>query len=225
MRALFGEKPWVLSVDPYFPQMARVLKQVVDLILSGGKAVRAIDELENLKRVRNYEPRILLYNIFGATEDIHEKIFNFADADLALGDYSMAFKQISCNFMGRKQIDILAINSIIAEQNGVCWRGMSKEIMLLADAYRGITDLKKKSKTINLRIIFNSIISIIIFGLTVGWILTRIRLINTDSQEVFFAADYIDDYRDVELYRELQDGGTMLMVNRIDLGRNRKMLV
>jgi len=224
MRALFGQKPWVLSVDPYLPQMAHVLKRIVELLLSEGKAVRAIDELEDLERIRNYQPRILLYNIFGATEDVHENIFNFSNADATLGDYSMAFKQISCNFMGHRQIDILSIISIMAAQNNVCWRGVSKEILLLADAYRGIGDVKTKPKTSKPRIFFNLIISIIIFGLTLGWILTRIRLASADSKQFFFAADYIDDYQDVELYRELQDGGAMLMVNRIDLGRNRTSL-
>lgn len=207
----------ILDIDPVIPFTKSILQHIVSKQIARGRAHWAIDGIDDLKRVKDVPGKTLLYNVFGEIEPWQNEYFGFSRLDRTIGNYALATKQVITNYIGEKHVSLLVLREIFRQ--GDTSKADAYECIGMHGATKSVSEfycrrsLQPRAAWIPARII-NFVIGGAILLHSLKWIATHIRLGKADKSFVFCAADFIGDERDCRLYRELEDGGPMLMVPR-----------
>lgn len=212
--AVLGRDILILEIEPFLPLTRRVLNRVVDAIVRAGKATWVIDTLPALKRVKELPRRSLLYNVLGQTEDWQNDYFKFAKGDSGMGNYFLANKQAITNYVGGKHVSLLVLREIFKDAPQSAYRciGFPADTFSAGEFFCGCP-LPGSSARIPCRLV-NLAQFVAALAASLWWIVFHLRFRNIHPKNFFFAADFIGDKRDLFLYRELEEGGEMLMVAR-----------
>ena len=218
--SLTRRKVYVLSIDPWVPYLRRVFQLATDWAIFSGRAKDVMELCPEHRHLRERFINIALYNIFGKIECWQNDFFEFGNVDSTIPDYAIAFKKVVCNYIRPKQLDILVLKTVLP-------KFLSKEVRLLGvcPSVLGATEVYAKRSfqdlarpmPVGLFPISNMIFSCLGLIYCVGWILIRLRIVAKKETSFFLAADNIQDPRDKIIYKELADGGNILLVNRPNL--------
>lgn len=224
VHALLRHDVLILGIEPLLPFTRGILGRVVDWLVRSGRAGWAIDTVPDLRRVRNVPRRTLLYDIFGQIEFWQNTYFRFADAERTSGDYALAYKQAVTNYVTQKHVQLLAARALLGRSAEKLWIGIG----VPDDTRSAITEFCGKPLTcrpdrtpvrlINFALFASGMLASLV------WIMRHVCFVGLRSTPVFVAADFIADPRDMRLYRELEEGGRMLMVKRGDSGSSPMVL-
>ena len=217
--AALGREILILHIDPFLPHTKGVLQRIVEAVVHNGRATWAIDTMDEFRRIKDVPGKSVLYDVFGEIEPWQNDYFDFANAEETTGDYAMAFKLAVTNYLTEKHVSLLVLRRLFgepAEQKYQCI-GMPADTRAAAENFCGKA-LPCSTAWIPLRLV-NPSLAIVVLLASLWWIVRRVRFGQLQPKSFFFAADFIGDDRDVRLYRELEDGGPMLMVPR-GTGRN-----
>jgi hypothetical protein len=214
LSAALGRKILIVEVEPLLPHTVELLERIVRAVVRTGRARWAIEGMETLKRVKNVPGRTLLYDVFGRIEPWQDDYFGFANLENAVGNDAMAVKLAVTNYFTQKHVSLLVLNELLAAET------IGKFVLIgaPADTFAAAGRFCGKPAPGSAAWIPARLVNI---GLTVAvalaslrWIAAHARPGKPDAKPFFLAADFIGDDRDVRLYRELEDGGPMLMVKR-----------
>lgn len=216
LRGLIGRQPYVLAVDPLLPPLRDLLQRIAERMVRASRARWIIDLVPELNHVWEYPTRILLYNIFAETEAWQNRRYRFADFDRGVPDYAMACRQVTCNFTRLRHFPWLLLATALRDRP----RGSVRVIGLPNDSREGLETWQGRSfassigRTAIPRAALNAAIAVAVTGYALAWILSRLRLNPPAPEAVFFAADYLEDPKDMQLYDEVAEGGSVLLVVR-----------
>lgn len=204
----------ILEIEPFLPFTKGVLKRFVEFMIRTNKAVWAIDTLPELKRVKDFPRRTLLYNVLGIIEPWQKKYFRTSEKDGGKGDYVMANKQAISNYVEGKHVALLVLRELFKDrpQDAFQCLGFPADTFSAGEFFCGHS-LPSSPAWIPCLLV-NATLFCAGLVKSLWWVITHFRLANAEPENVFFAADFIGDKRDVLLYRELEEGGKMLMVAR-----------
>jgi hypothetical protein len=214
-RILSGKQPYILAIDALFPPMQSILERLINYTIAKGYARWVIDLIPEEKQIWEYPTRVLLHNVFGETEDWHNKFYRLAQPEKKFPEYAMAYKLLTCNFAKPKHLSAYLLGKVLASKSigMIHIIGLPRDTIGLTDAYwkQNYSDVIKPAYRVSYLI--NPFTFILTTLFSFAWIVSRIR-ITAKSEQVFFAADYIGDHRDIPLYHEVNEGGPVLLVRR-----------
>ncbi len=204
----------ILEVEPFFPLMKGPLTRLITLLVSFRLMGWAIDKVPELRRVKEVPRRALLYDVFGKTEKWQNNYFSFLNAEDNLGQYGLAYKKAVTNYMSNKHVGILTSSVLMTKFQEKKLQGVG----IPKDTLGSLAVFCKNSlDCINSFSPYRGVNSILFIGSVVFCVLKLAflsKLFKPVSREIFLAADFIADLRDIRLYRELEEGGKLLMVMR-----------
>jgi len=215
-------EPIVLGVEPWFPPLRNILKKTVDRSIAKQQARWIVDLCSEDDRIAlwEYPMRMLNYNVFGETESWHNDYFEYDSLEsFGIDDYIYPYKQLTCNYVKQKHFEILMLEGALRENRGlgkIQIIGLPQDTNCLFGAYWKQHIIPPKKSWVLLRSIFNAVVSLCFTLYSVAWVLIKIRMKPPPAEKIFFAADYISDPRDFELYHEVAEGGRVLIVPRND---------
>jgi len=204
----------ILDIEPLLPFTYRALSYLISILVERKLIHWAIDRVPELKRVKEVPRRVLLYDVFGQIETWQNSYFGFANADQTVGKYGLAYKKAVTNYIAKKHVCLLTLRTLLDGRLGKssCGVGIPEDTQGALKAFCE-SSLKCGSSIVPFRLInFTLFIGSIILCLI--WVLRRTRIYAPSPKRIFVAADFIGDTRDNLLYRELEEGGEMLMVAR-----------
>lgn len=208
---------YVLGVDAWFRPLQRLFLKTVQWAQNSGRARDAMDLCPEHRHLREQFNNITVYNIFERTERWQNDFFDFDDADRRLPPYAMAYKKLVCSYMRPKQLEVLVLTTIASHfgTDEVRFIGLTLSTVGAAEAYgRRSYDGYAKAADPRLFPAINFIFSVGILGFSIAWIARRLRPWAGDAEPVFLLADEHGDPRDHRIYRELADGGPIVLVVR-----------
>lgn len=218
--ALLGKKPYVLNVHAFFPQAAEPLKRLTGRLVERGRACWAIDLCPELRQVWDYPPTVLLYDIFGITESWQDAYYRFYENRSWRGGYALAYKHITCAHTWAYQISVLLLSRLHEQYNGNYGArlrviGAPADMLAMAGRYSGQPIDREHRPGWKPTAVINAVIALLatLRGLAFIAGKTKIRVPNPAS--IFLAADHMEDFRDVRLFKEAQRAGELLLVGRM----------
>jgi len=214
---ILGKKPYILGIHAVFPQLSGPLMRLASWAVRCGKARWAVELCPDLQRVWDYPPCVLLYDIFGETEDWQNAYYRFDEFDQTLGSYSLAYKQITCGHTWNYQVSVLILVGI-AEKfavNNLKVSGISSDMLAMASEYSGKPLDQEIKPGWEPKVATNFLITVLVFLKTLGFIITRTKFGGIKSVPVFLAADHMEDHRDIQLFQEAAKAGDILLVGRM----------
>jgi len=208
---------YVLPVETTFPQTARIIQWIADWAVRTGRAHWARELCPALRPIWNYPPRVLIYDVFGVTEEWQNAFFRFDRAERNVPDYAYAYKQVTCCYTWGKHVTLVSMKLIMAAHSPEDIRviGLSVDDAAALEAYCGqntrptLNPLRFLGCFVNLGILVLNLVYALAF------VLRRTRLAGNQPRDIFSAADYMNDPRDIRLYQELEDGGPILLAHRM----------
>lgn len=210
-------KVYFLAVDAWFPAFRRPFQWVADWALKSGRARDIMELCPSLHHIRERYSEINFYNPYAKIRAWQDKHFGFNYIDSVIPDYAMAYKNVTTKILSSKYLSILALDKALfelkAEKVEVSGLPLSTVGALKAYSKHPVTAHIRKPPVI----LFpptNVFLTAAAFVYACGWILSRLRPFGVKIEHVFLAADYINDPRDFALYREVLDGGPLLLVIR-----------
>jgi hypothetical protein len=216
LAAMLGSAPYVLAIEALFPPLNPLLEKLAEAMIARGRARRAIELAPEYNHVQEYPSRILLYDIFADSEEWQNRHYGFDAADEAAPDYAFAYRQVTCNYARLKHFPWLLIEAAIrgAGTSKIRFIGLPFDTVSGLEAYwgRNFTPMVKPMRFPNA--VANFFTAIAVTKITLVWIVSRIRPWRKAGEPVFFAADYMEDPKDMALYDEIADGGSVLLVQR-----------
>ncbi|MBT7027312.1 MAG: hypothetical protein HN969_07075, partial [Verrucomicrobia bacterium] len=207
----------LLPVLPLFP----FAKRFLDKLARWAVARSNVGPIESLcpELTPAWElPHIMQENIFEEIEPWQRAYYRFDYVGERLADYAMAYKQVVSNYLGNRLYTMLMIRRAV-EKSGrehVQVHGLSPDIAKAMEVYAdsgagdSILPFWVPDRVLNFFLTLASIVY------ALGWVLSRVRLSPSPAKEIFFAADYISDVDDINLYEEIEDGGPILLVTRAE---------
>jgi len=213
--AVLGRDIKILEIEPFIPFTRPLLHLFVEVIVRTGRATRAIDTLPTLGRLKKIPRRSLLYNVLGQTESWQNNYFKGINNEGELAQYYMANKQAISNYMERKHVALVILKEISKNptQGNYHCIGFPADTFSAGEYFCG-QKLTGSPARIPCRLV-NLVQCIAAISMSLWWIFSHLRFSNTQTKSVYFAADFIGDERDIWLYKELEEGGEMLMVARL----------
>jgi len=214
LSAFLGRRILILEIEPFLPMTKGGLNGLVALLIRANKAVWAIDTVPELRRVKEFPRRTLLYNVLGIIEPWQNKYFETTEGDGGKGDYVMANKQAISNYVEGKHVALLVLREIFKQPKDGAFQciGFPADTFAAGEFFCG-RSLPGTPARIPSRLV-NAIQFSVGLSISLWWMISHFRLGNAEPENFFFAADFIGDKRDLFLYRELEDGGNMLLVAR-----------
>jgi len=212
--ALLGREILILDIDPLLPRAKSILHRFVAAIVGAGRAAWAIDTMDDLRRVKDVPGRSVLYDVFGQIEPWQNDYFGFVDLETTIGDYAMACKLAVTNYFREKHVSLLVLRRLFGDQPDRQYRYIGIPADTLAAAERFCGKALPCQPAWNPARLVNLGLAMAVGMASLWWIVRRTRLGKVEAQPFFFAADFIGDDRDMLLYREIADGGPLLMVKR-----------
>ena len=210
--SLLGRPCRVLAVEPFMPQSEFMLERVVKRLVAQGGASMLIDEDSELAPVRAYPVSVNGYDLFARTEAWQRDYFRFPLIESRLPEYVMAVKAAACNLVADRLVAALVQSRRIERGDGEAVIGISDLLdgLAKASAEREAPGLSPRL----LRRMVNMALAAVCAIAAAVWAFTRFRPGQKAPQDVFFAADFYKDTRDVRLYDAVQKAGPQLMVVR-----------
>ena len=214
--ALFRRMPYVLAVEAIFPPLQSVLNTLVERVVEKGRARWIFDLCPEQEFLRVYPVRTFLYDVFGQTEEWHNAHYGLKGVDEKIPEYAMAYKQGTCNHARLKHYHILLLGAALKNHpdKNIRVAGLPEDTVELMEAYWGRA-LTSGLKAMPIpRWPFNVVTTFLIQVFSLIWVVSRTRPTLSAPEEIFFAADYLEDQRDFRTYQEVAEGGPILLVNR-----------
>lgn len=212
--ALAGRKPYILATSPFFPPLRGLLDALTKWLIAGDRARTMVDLCPSVRWLCDYPTRTLLYDVFARTEDWHNRHYEFARADQAVPDYAYAYRNASCSHAKPLHFHALLLEAAAAATGGAMRvHGLLGDGIGILEAYCG-RSFRSVATPLPLPYRFLNALTASMAALYgIGWVLGRVRPA-APPKSVFFAADYHEDPRDFPLYREMADGGEVLLIQR-----------
>jgi len=211
---LGGQKPYLLVAQAIFPPLRRGLEWVARWAVRSGRAEHAVKLVPEVAAYWDYDRRCLLDDAFGKYEAWQDAYFAFNAADREEPAYAYGYRLIATNFMFTRVMPAYLLDALGRTVPDARIRGIPPEALDLCRQIFGahstarMTAISVPARLINAL----STVSVLIFAL--GWTLSRVRW-RVDAEDIFFAADYYAaTKKDLLLFREVSDGGPVLMVMR-----------
>lgn len=211
-RGLTGRVSHLLAVEPVLPPLRGWLDRFAAWAAAHGYLRPVVDLCPDMKPLADYPTRLLLYDVFRTIEPWHDRYYRFAEADRDIPALAMAYKQVSCGHVRWKHHSLLMIEAVLRARPDARVVGLPQDTKDMLEAYWGrrfdaVTACWVPRQAIN------ALLSLALALYAVAWGLWRVRA-RVKRESYFFAADYIEDDREFELYREMEDGGPVLLVLR-----------
>jgi hypothetical protein len=208
-----GRKPYMLGIDPLIPASRSCLQAIADWLESTYRAQWIIDLCPELQDEWDYPTRVNFYDIYAEMEDWQDRYYRFSDIDKLIPDYSRAYKIIVCKHVSNKRFSLLLINTALAKSSAAVF-GLATDAVEMLETYWSKSFAPFVSILRAPWVLVNLFFMLIFQMLAISWALSRTRLKKPQQQAFFFAADYHEDPRDVNIYQNLADGGAGLLVRR-----------
>ena len=212
-----GRRPYLVRIEPVFPQTARLLNAIAECAVGSGRAHWIVDLCPKLEPEWDYPPRALLHAIFAETEGWQNTHYGFEAADRHVPDYALAYKQLTCCHTWFRHVEILMLKSVLEEASpgSVTVIGLPDDAREMVEAYAGggLTVPARAGRAPSRLINFATYLLNLIYG--AAFALARLKPLGVRPVSVFLAADYIYDPRDMALYRELSGDDPNLLVYRV----------
>ncbi|MEE2746453.1 MAG: hypothetical protein VX617_06190 [Pseudomonadota bacterium] len=212
---LVGGRPFVVDINPMLPPLLNVLTRIVEWLTLSGRASWVIDLIPQADHLWEYPTRTLMYDVFGQTEQWHNRFYNIGYLDKKFDRYGMCYKQISCNYAKPKHFHILILGMVLEKYDPsiIQLYGLQKDTRELYTQYWKERQLRKSYWTWRPALVLNLFICCVVTSYTLAFIFSRTRGFRKPNH-IFRAADYGEDPRDFPLYHELSEGGEVLLVLR-----------
>ncbi|OHC75518.1 MAG: hypothetical protein A3G18_09410 [Rhodospirillales bacterium RIFCSPLOWO2_12_FULL_58_28] len=185
--------------------------------IRSGRAHDLIELCPDLQHVKDRHSEVYLYNVFGKIEPWINDYFDFAKVDRIIPDYAMAYKNVVCKHFDWRFIFILTLAAALdkPELAGAKVKGLPPAMLQAMNVYAERSCFKDITPRTSLyHPAVNMLAAVAIAVYACAWIISRVRPFGFRHETFFFAADYLGDPRDVHLYREIADGGPILLVIR-----------
>ena len=206
-------RPYVLAVRPFLAPLQRSLDRLANVAVRSGKARWAVELCPDLQRLWDYPTLTLFHDVFGTIEPWHNRHYRYESAD-RLGRYAMAYRHAGCNHGKSYHLHVVVLEAILkAIPNARCF-GIPAELVEAMEEYWGRSFRGLIATSRAPHALLNTLSFIVAAIGTSAWILRRLRLSCPPPRQVFFMADYHADKRDFPLYREVSDGGQVVLVQR-----------
>lgn len=211
-RGLTGRASHLLAVEPVLPPLRGWLDRFAAWAGRRGYLRPVVELCPDMKPLADYPTRVLLYDVFGTIEPWHDRYYRFAEADRDVPALAMAYKHVTCGHVRWKHHGLLMIEAALRARPDARVVGLPQDTKDMLEAYWGRRfDAVKASRVP--RGAINALLSLALTLYAVIWCLWRVRM-RIERESYFFAADYMGDDREFELYREVEDGGPVLLVLR-----------
>lgn len=206
---------YLLAVDPLFPPLQPLLDRLTR-VGRAGAVPRVVSLFPEIDRIRgNNHQLVYLYNIFAETEAWQRVRFAFNSAGHSLPDYATAYKHVTCNYLSFRQITMLLLRACAEQGQTLSIRihGLLDDVRAGAEAYAGL-EMRDMAPPMALPWpLLNFVVALGTMLYGVAWVTSRTR-VRVQTENVFFAADWVGDVRDARIYREVAEGGPVLIVKR-----------
>jgi hypothetical protein len=216
LRAMLGQRPYVLAVDPIIPPLHAALRRLADRLVASGRARWIIELAPELDHVWEYPTRILLYDIFAETEAWQNRRYRFAAIDRDVPDYAMAIKHVTCNFTRLRHFPWLLLTSVLRAARDVRVIGLPADSREGLEAWQGRSYAPAVRRGWTPATVLNAAVTLTMACYALGWLAARLRLRHRPPQDVFLVADYMEDPKDMAIYDAVADGGPIVLVPRDD---------
>ena len=213
-----GRRPYVLSVEAYFPPANRILERCTKILVAAGLAREPWELCPGLEHLRLYPVSAYMHDIFGECEPAFERHFEFDLAERTVADYAMAYKLATAGCFISMQIPILLLDGMLralADQP-VRIRGLSSDVASMFSAYFGERREIAPRRASGVCRLFNFPIFAIVTAYSTLWALSRIRYFSSPPEQIFLLADGIGARRDLAMFSELANGGPIVIVPRAE---------
>lgn len=212
-----GKKPFILSVHTAFPQTSGPLKRLAVWAENSGRARWAVELCPQLQRIWDYPPTVLLFDIFGKTEEWQDAYYRFDDAEQLAGQYALAYKHVTCAHTWAYHLGAITLAGIVgsgADRN-LNFIGVPADMLALAIRYSGLPldrDINPgwtPKRATNFLIFVLTIIKSLVF------VLSRTKPGMLSPVPIFLAADHMEDFRDIPIFKTASGAGDVLLVGRM----------
>ncbi|MBM3950489.1 MAG: hypothetical protein FJ311_03445 [Rhodospirillales bacterium] len=211
-RGLTGRISHLLAVEPVLPPLHGWLDRFATWAQRRGYLRPVVELCPEMKPLADYPTRVLLYDVFGTIEPWHDRYYRFAKAEREAPALAMAYKQVTCNHVRWKHHSLLMVEAVLRARPDARVIGLPRDTKDMLEAYWGRRFDAAPASRIP-REPINALFSLAFALYAIVWTLSRVRA-RVETESFFFAADYIEDERETELYREVEDGGPLLLALR-----------
>ncbi|MEE2698268.1 MAG: hypothetical protein VX923_01065 [Pseudomonadota bacterium] len=211
--ATLGRKPYILGIDPVIPATRSGLQLISNWIVKIGRANCIIDLCPELKNEWDYPTRVNFYDIYSEIEDWQDRHYRFSEVESLVSNYARAYKIIVCKHVSNKRLSVLLIKKAVTK-NSVLIYGLASDAVEMLEVYCSKSFVPFIKAMRAPWILVNFMITIIFQVAAISWVLSRTRFKTPQKHKFFFAADYLEDIRDVNIYQNMLDGGPVLLVRR-----------
>jgi len=213
--ALVGRKPYVLGVNPAVSRLAPRLKKLAGALMASGKARDIRGLVPEYTPELDYDQRVHFHDVFAAIEPWQAEYYDFERAGKQMPVYARALRHANSLYLSQMLASILILPAVLralAPSGRVfgVFPDIAEAVSVFAKSER---DPRIKTSWIS-KWLINAVFMVLALTTTVFWALGRIRPFKKPPKEIFFAADYISDSSDENLYGEIEDGGDILIVAR-----------
>lgn len=210
--ALSGRKPRVVSIEPLLPQLQTALTRLVDVLTARGLAVKALDECVEVGHLRGYSMTSLYYDISGKCRGWREQAFRLGQLR-QLDGYGMALELVVANALFSREVATLTVSELARRPN-VRWWGASESTSGLVNAYGG----QNRFAASPLRVLLGRalVLPLALAAITAGMIhiFRRVETRTKERPRSFVVADQTADPRNLNVIRQLTEGGPVIVVPR-----------
>jgi len=205
---------WVIAAAPLLPPLKPLFDRLADWSIKAGLARHAVDLTPDLYPYWRYDRRFFFQEIFKKYEPWQDRVFGFDQADANGPAYGYGYKLIVCNYLFPQVIQAYLLDGAYRALSGrVRCHGITPNLLAFTRELLGPDAIP----TIRVRpwiwTVINTPVALVMMGVGILAVLRRTRL-NPPVEPVFFAADYLADPRDLNIYEEVSEGGKVLLVAR-----------
>lgn len=208
-----GRLVHILAIAPFLPPLRPLFDRLVARLTEAGRARPVVELCPELLPIWKFPTRTWFFDVFHRTEPWQDSWYRFAEADRDLGRLAFAYKQVTCNHTKHWHFPMLALKSLLERKVAVQAHGVGGELVGMLEAYGGTWPHPPPRARWAWRRVANLGLAAALAAWGLVWIVRRTRRAVAPT-EYFFAADFIGDRRDFPLYREVAEGGRILLVPR-----------
>jgi len=218
--ALVRSPAYLLEVAPVFRFTGPLLERICSWLERKGRLQPMTALCPEFAPFVEYKYRTLLYDVFGRNRPWMERHFGFDAAETAGADYAFGYRLTICNYLGQYEHLIHACRMLSSRDDAATIQVIGLGADIAAGAGNSVDDGSTGGLRIRIRrpmvpARFVNLLSAIGVGLQGAvWVLTRARPRLPKPTEFFCAFDYVADENTALIYREIDDGGPILLVAR-----------
>lgn len=203
----------LLGVNSLIPPLKGVLNRVQNWALQSGHATLAIKEFSDLGPFWEYSTLVYCRDVFRKVEKWQNDYLGFKELVGDKSAYAEAYRLAACKYFHWKYVSMFLLNAVVSERPDWKLFGVPKDLLGLCAHYFSTRDFSHLRPQRQPTRLVNTALAIMTILYGASWALLRIRAL-VKVEDVFLAADSINDERDRYLFDEVSDGGPVLMVMR-----------